>query len=305
MQSIILPSNVDIETFESKISYGIPKSLDNGGKVIYMYYDKKPLIIQTPEMVAPFGLSKWSADNSSNEKYSIDLSFKDKENRKSVKAFYDILTIIDKKMIKDGLENSMSWFKKKITTEAVVDALYTPQIKSPKDKSTGEITDKYPSTFRVALPYRDNIFQCKVFKEKEEIDLNSIETKGSKVTAIMQCAGIWVAGGKFGCSWKALQVRVVPSETFTGYAFQEEANLIESDNDEDNDEIEHYNNCRSTKEADVEEEEKVEVEEEKVDVKEEKVEVEEEKVKEEKVEVQVAKKIIRRKNKDNATDNTE
>lgn len=304
MQSIILPSKTDIETFGSKISYGIPKSLDNGGKVIYMYFDKKPFIIQTPEMIAPFGLSRWSADNSTNEKISIDLSFKEKNNRPSLKAFYEMLSIIDKKMIQDGLENSMAWFKKKITTEAVVDALYTPLVKNPKDKDTGEITDKYPPTFRLALPYRDGVFQCKVFKDKDEVDIESLEIKGAKVTAIMQCVGIWVAGGKFGCSWKALQVRVIPNEGLNSYAFQDE-NIIESEDDEDYDEIEHYNKCHSNTNHECEDEDEGETENKDEDENKdknnennnEKSEVTEES--ESNVEkVQVAKKIIRRKNKD-------
>lgn len=300
MQSIILPSKTDIETFESKISYGIPKALDNGGKVIYMYFDKKPFIIQTPEMIAPFGLSRWSADNSINEKISIDLSFKEKDIRPSLKAFYKMLSIIDKKLVSDGLENSMSWFKKKITTEAVVDALYTPLVKNPKDKDTGEIIDKYPATFRLALPYRDGVFQCKIFKDKEEVDIESMEIKGSKVTAIMQCVGIWVAGGKFGCSWKALQVRVIPQESLTSYAFQDE-NIVDSDEDDEYDEIEHYNNCRSTEKVAEEnndngsdnDEEKSNTDDESEEKK-----LEEKNIIEEKV--QVPKKIIRRKNKDAA-----
>ena len=295
MKSIILPSKTDISTFESKMSYGATKSLDTGAKIINIFFDKSPFIIQTPEMNIPFGLSRWSNDNSTNDKFSIDMSFKGKETRPTLAKFYEMLKIIDRKMIKDGLENSTAWFKKKISTEAVVDALYTPIVKHSKDKDTGEITDKYPSTFRIALPYRDNNFQCSFYKDKEEIDITTIELKGAKVAAIMQCVGIWIAGGKFGCTWKAIQVKVTPNEVVSGYAFQDvNENLIESDDEDD--EIEHYNKCQTSKQQndsdndDVKEEKEEEEEEEKED------DEEEEEVKKEE-EVQPAKKIIRRKNK--------
>ena len=77
---------------------------------------------------------------------------------------------------------------------------------------------------------------------KEEIDIKSIETKHSKVTYIIECTGIWVAGGKFGCSWKAMQVRVVPQDTFQGYAFSEadDDDITESDEECDDEEALHY-----------------------------------------------------------------
>jgi hypothetical protein len=64
---------------------------------------------------------------------------------------------------------------------------------------------------------------------KELIDTNAF--KGAKVTAIIQCLGIWVAGGKFGCSWKVLQMRVSPPQTIKGYAFKE----LEDDKADDSD----------------------------------------------------------------------
>jgi hypothetical protein len=203
MNNILLSQSIDSVTFSSMLSYGQPKIMDNGGKFINVFYDKKPLIIQTPEMTTPFGMHTWSGADSATvvEKFSLDLSFKNKESRKSLAAFFDIITALDKKLIQDTLENSTQWLNKKISTEAVVDALYTPLIKYAKDKNTGEINNNYPPTFRVSLPYKNGNFQCMIFdNNKEEIDIKSIETKHSKVTSIIECTGIWVAGGKFGCS---------------------------------------------------------------------------------------------------------
>lgn len=232
--SIILPSNFSIDN----LSFGSVKTLDNGGKVVYMSYNGKPLIVQTPEMIAPYGMSRWNADGgpSDNDKFTLEMSFRDKESRPSLQKFHEMLTEVDKKMIDEGMNNSQAWFKKKYSTPEVVEALYTPLVKYPKDKNTGEITDKYPPTFRLSLPMRDGKFTCNAYdNNKEKINLNDVEMKGAKVTAIIQCTGVWLAGGKFGCSWRVLQVRVVPPSTIKGFAFQdiEEDKLVDSDIDDE------------------------------------------------------------------------
>ena len=38
-------------------------------------------------------------------------------------------------------------------------------------------------------------------------------TKGSQITTILQCGGIWFANGSFGVTWKLYQGAVKPSET--------------------------------------------------------------------------------------------
>ena len=67
--------------------------------------------------------------------------------------------------------------------------------------------------------------------------LNTIE-KGSKVKAILQCTGVWIAGSKYGCSWKPIQLQVQPQTGFSGFAFvpedDDEAQRVESSDDEDN-----------------------------------------------------------------------
>lgn len=237
MDNIITAKHFDI----NKINYGQPKMLESGGKAIYMGYSGKPLYIQTPEMTAPFGMTKWNNDKGdAPDKYTIELSFKGRESKQSIDRFYNMLETIDKKVVADALENSTAWFKKKYTSVDVVEALYTPLIKHPKDKSTGEITDKYPPTFRLNIPYKDSKFTCEVFNDKREItDLSAMETKGSKVTAIIQCLGLWCAGGKFGCSWKVVQLRVVPPATIKGFAFKDDENedKIDSDIEDDSDDV--------------------------------------------------------------------
>jgi hypothetical protein len=50
--------------------------------------------------------------------------------------------------------------------------------------------------------------------------LKDVQTKGSKIVAIVKCNGIWIAGGKFGMSWKAEQLQIIPQSTITGYCIR-------------------------------------------------------------------------------------
>jgi hypothetical protein len=240
MDSIILPTNLNV----SAVTYSAPRTLDNGGRAIYMSFNKSPLVLQTPEMIAPYGISNWNDDGKGPDKYSLDLSFKGKEGRDSLNTFFEKMVSLDKKLVQDGVENSMTWLKKKYNSIQVVEALYTSMVKYAKDKTTGEITDKYPPTFKLKLPYVNGSFMCEVFDTKRNpmnlkqlIDTGAM--KGAKVTAIIQCLGIWVAGGKYGCSWKVLQMRVSPPQTIKGYAFKdlEDDKVNDSDIEDDDDNV--------------------------------------------------------------------
>lgn len=220
----LLPKQIKIDD----VTFGVLKALESGGKSVPVGLNGKPLIIQTPEMTVPFGMSKWNADKSEKDKYTLELSFKNRETNKAQQNFFEFLKQFDQRFIEEGFNNSTLWFKKKYNTKDVVEALYTHMLKFPKDKETGEITDKYPPTFRVNLPQKDGKFAFQVYnKNKELIDITDIE-KGSKVTVIMQCLGGWIAGGKFGCSWKPIQMLVQPPASIKGFAFRQ----VDEDDDD-------------------------------------------------------------------------
>lgn len=213
------------------------RTLDNGGKVVYLSYNDKPLVLQTPEMVAPYGLSKWDNEGKGPAKYTLDLSFKGMDTRDLLKKFHKSLQDFDANMIKSGLEHSEEWFKKKYNSKEVVEALYTCVLRRAKD-------NKYPDTFKMTVPYDNNTgeFKCKVFDKttKEQLDVNSVNFKGAKVTALVQCTGGWIAGGKFGSTWKIIQLRVEQSAKITEYAFKDiegdKADDLEEEEDEDENE---------------------------------------------------------------------
>jgi hypothetical protein len=233
MDSIVLPSDFDA----SQITYSEPRVLDNGGKVVYVSFNKKKLIMQTPEMMAPFGLSKWNNEGKANDKYSLDLSFKGRDTREVLNKFYDGLKSFDKKLVEDGLNHCQTWLKKQYKSLDVVEALYTPIVKHAKD-------DKYPPTFKLSLPHNGSQFTCDVYDgNRNLVDIANLETKGARVSAIIQCVGIWIAGSKYGCSWKVLQMKITPPSSIKGYAFKELNEKVEDeveDEGEDDDESDDH-----------------------------------------------------------------
>jgi hypothetical protein len=229
MNSITLAKDFDV----SKLSYNDVRVLDNGGKVVYVSYNKAPLILQTPEMIAPFGLQKWTTDN--RDKYTLDLSFRNMDNRPALQAFFNVLEGLDKKLVEDGFKNQQTWFKgRKYNSVEVLEALYTPLIRYAKDKNTGEVTDKYPPSFKMTVPSKEDKFLCEVYDDKRTlVDLNSLNTKGARVAAIIQFMGLWFAGGKFGSSWRVVQMKVTPNQNIRGFSFKEDPDdKIEEDLEE-------------------------------------------------------------------------
>ena len=220
------------------INYSDVRVNNYGGKSIYLNYlePKRSLVIQTPEMVMPYNVGEFQPTDSSGnsdgpKKYTMNLSFRGMEETPKVKQFYEKVQEIDEKLVSDAVKNSLPWFKANHKRE-VVKALYSPTIKVSKDRETGEPDGKYPPTIKIKLPTRDGKFTCEVYNsQREEVDLLTTLGKGAKVKALIQCTGIWFAGGKFGLSWKVVQMKVVPSKKITGYSFIDESDDEDGDGD--------------------------------------------------------------------------
>jgi hypothetical protein len=227
----------------SDVTAGKLNTLDNGGKVVYLSLNEKPVVVQTPSsMFAPYGLSKWDNDGKGPAKYTLDLSFKGMDTRDMLKQFHKSLQDFDQTIGKAGLANADVWFKSNKSTkftQEIIDMLYTSVLRRSKD-------DKYPPTFKMTVPYDNstNEFRCKVFdkKTREPLNMNEVNFKGAKVTAIIQCTGIWIAGGKFGTTWKAIQLLVEQNAKISEFAFREiegdkADDLAEEEDEEDAEEV--------------------------------------------------------------------
>ena len=204
-----------------------PTTMDSGAKYVYVGYNNKNLVVQTPEMDIPFGLNVY--DKGEYPKYSVDLSFKGVENNKSMKAFYDNINKMDEKLINEGVKQSLKWFKKKSMKRDVVETLYNRTIKIPVDKNTGEPTN-YPHRMKLKIPYKDNRCQTVFYnKDGDELkeDVSKILVRGAKAKVVMQCVGIWLSPSSYMCQWKAVRMEVQVPEG------SDDTNFLPDTDDED------------------------------------------------------------------------
>jgi hypothetical protein len=198
------------EDFDPKnVTFRPPRVLDHGGKIIGVSYKGQPLRLQTPEMALPYGVSVFE-DPNGNNKYSVDFSFRGQEDNERLARFHEQMREFQAVLIQAGIDNSMAWFKKKMSAEVITE-FFTPILKQSRDKETGEPDGKYPDTLKVKLDVRNGEFRCKAFSpDHTEIDepLDSLLVKGTRSTSIIVPSFLWFAGGKFGITIKGEQMRV-------------------------------------------------------------------------------------------------
>merc|ERR1711959_599488 len=248
MESIIRADKFNPEN----VVYSDLKKTPSGGKQIFVNNgESQGIVMQTPSMKCPFGVKSYDEES---QKFTLELSFG--QNLESNKVIHDALEQFDEKLLEDGVENSMAWFAKKGVSKDVLKALFTPQLRVSKDKETGEPDGRYPPTFRVKIPFYEGKWQCKVYdenKNKIDEDLRDVLVPGCEVKALIKCGGLWFVSGKYGCTWKALQLVVKRPQGFSEYAF------IDSDAEMDNEEMDEAldSNLIESSDDDSEEEEVV------------------------------------------------
>jgi len=222
------PQDVDVSNFK----YSKVNTMSNGAKTLYLNNGEgiSPLFVQSPEMTVPFDSGKYYPDNETSGKYTIKVSMDNMETNPQMKAFHDMLVRMDEKVMNDGIENSLAWFKKKNPNGDVIKELYTPMVKVSLDAETGEPNGKWAPSFGFKIVKRDEkvLADCydsnknKLETEGESaVNLETMFTKGTKVKMILKCNGLWIASGKFGCTWRAEQIKIVTPVGFSGYAFED------------------------------------------------------------------------------------
>lgn len=220
MASSMRASAIDI----SKLAFSAPKTLDNGGKMIYLNYNGgiNPFYVTTPEAEIIWDPNYFADDGKGPEdsktgKYSMTFSMN--QSMKGMDEFKEKFLELDEFIMKAAMDNSHAWFKKAKISEDAIRELYTPQVKISLDPDTGE-PSAYPPKFTYKVVKRDGKFQNftiydndkKVFDVNkttdEPVEFENVVMKGALVKVVLKCNGIWVANGKFGCTWRAEQMRV-------------------------------------------------------------------------------------------------
>ena len=233
MPSAVLSAS-DFEV--NKITFGKHKPNPNGGYNIDISVGdtSSEVLIQTPKMRAPFGIS---TDKTNPFKKSLDLSFQDIESSKSMKEFRKMVESVDQAIIDYGMKNCKTFFKKELGRE-IVSEYYNSNIKLSKK-------EQYSDTFKMKLLFikpnpEKNIpngkFLTSFWNTKgEEKDENHLD-KGDSVVCLVKPQMLWVANKGFGVTWVCTQARVHKQVKVSGYAFKktdEDVEEVEESEDEE------------------------------------------------------------------------
>lgn len=236
--------NFDIKN----ISFSNPRMLDSGGKMVFVNYNGGKFYLQTPELEVPFDARYYGADGSQDPsdsktgKFSIKTQLKELDSGKGVSEFRDVLNKMDDFLKEQAQANSSAWFKKPKLSMDAINELYTPFVSVSKDRDTGEPDGKYPDTFGFKINKKDDKFPdfCIYDNKKnvfdvdgvngEPVNLLEVVQKGSLLKVVLKCNGIWIANGKFGCTWKAEQVRIkVKEEGIRDFAIESDDEDVSED----------------------------------------------------------------------------
>lgn len=224
------PKEVDV----SNITFGNMKTMPSGAKVVYLNYSGNMLFLQSPEMNINYDTGTYYPENDNSGKYSIRASMDNIAGNESMKEFHRLVEDMDKYLISQGVEcssewfKSQPWFKKKGNVADKVADNYTPMVKVSIDSETGEPSTKWAPAFAFKIVKREGNTLCDCYdsdKNKlnvdtdENVNLENMFKKGSKVKMILRCNGLWVSNVGWGCTWRAEQIKINTPLGFSGYAF--------------------------------------------------------------------------------------
>jgi hypothetical protein len=197
----------------SAVSFGEPKTNASGGKNVALFHNRAIYTFTTP-MVPCYGVNENNFDGKPPT-YDITIQLgKDDESM----AFIQNMLNLERLIKEEALKQSRKWFGKQMS-ELVINEFWTPFVKFPKNKETGEVDLTKSPTLRVKLSYFDGAFKYLeaynvsnqlIYPKNDGATLQDLIPKGSEVKCLVRLNGIWFAGGKFGLTGKPIQIIVRP-----------------------------------------------------------------------------------------------
>jgi hypothetical protein len=199
----------------SAVSFGEPKVNKSGGKNVAIFDKNRRAIFTfvTPE-TDTYGVNANQFDEGKPPTYDMTLQLNRTE--KSM-VFAQNMLDMERVILDEALKNSKKWFGKQLSKE-VLQEFWTPFVKFPKNKETGELDPTKSPTIRLKFAYYDGEFKnIEVYNTSSEliypkagVELPPLVPKGSEVKCLVRLNGIWFAGGKFGLTGKPIQIIVRP-----------------------------------------------------------------------------------------------
>lgn len=229
----------------TSVSY-LPAKVDSrGGKKVMLKHSGQPLVIQVPLMFT-WGMNERVDENSGRVSYDTNLVF-EVDKSSSIAKFRDKMQELQDKLIDDAVQYSKEWFGKNKLSREVAEAMMYPILKYPNDKQSGEPDTTRNPSMKLKIPYWDGKFNIELYDMQSKAlylpakdgcdgpqgDKSPLDfmPKATYVKGLVQCNGIWMAGGRFGVTWKLIQAQVRPPVRLVG------TGTCHIDDDSDDDEM--------------------------------------------------------------------
>ena len=213
---------------ETDIKYSKVKVNSSGGKSVGVVnaHTGQSLFLGTP-LLMTWGIQEFIDEKTKKVSYDMALQFPSEEYQSAdSKAFLEAMVAFEKKLKADALVNSKDWFAKPKMTPDAVEALFTPVLKYPVDKTTCEKDASRAPTMKIKVPYWNNKWEGVEVYDADKVSLfpssnpsvspKDLITKMSHVVTMVQCGGVWFANGKFGVTWRLVQGIVQPRLSMRG-----------------------------------------------------------------------------------------
>jgi len=168
--------------------------------------------------------------------YDTSISFDSNEGDTPVGQFYQKMKTLQAKVLEDAVTNSKLWFGKAKMSPEVAEAMMYPILKFPKHKDgpdKGEPDESKPATIKLKVPYWEGKFNVELYNmNKKQIFGPDVETEKtpmdlipsrSHMKGLMQCSGVWFAGGRFGVTWNLVQAQVRPPVRIRGFCMMDDS----------------------------------------------------------------------------------
>ena len=225
MTSIIKASTFDINS----LVFSQPTKNKQGSNTVYLNYNgKKKVVLQTPKMNAPFGLSEYPTET--GPKFSLDASFLTMDEDTKVVELHSLLKSLDDKLVKIACDNSYKWFGKSMKEE-VVREFYRPLVKEGKHKKDSD--ERYPDTVKFKIRTLNGDVNLEVYdKDRNKTTIDEL-VPGSKVRCIFELSPVWFVNKNFGITLNLIQLEVSKPEKISGFSFDDDEEFEEYEDIED------------------------------------------------------------------------
>lgn len=193
-----------------------------GSECVHVHYhliDKEdeidkivPLVVQTPEMSMPFGISEKDAGTYVTR--DLTLSFRDSEVDPEIASFLSACEEWDRVTVKTLQDKLKTWFPSTDYTPESIPIVYKFMSNPRKRKRDGKV-------FAAALKCKikkarrsDESFALKVYQSQDDkdsppalVDMSTIQ-QGSKGSVLMRHGGLWFVNNQITNSLIAMQVKL-------------------------------------------------------------------------------------------------